>query len=401
MSSALERALLRLQVFSQGPCLGYFLKTQLSVDDMLNLRLTSRSLYRLSELSKMAFDTIYVHTPVPPGRGQHFDAFENIALPCRNLVVKIAFPAQVSHSPQKSTSSEPISMVAKSASSSDALSDIIDSYYPYPEPPIAWKFVVQRKPGDIDQALLEQWYKIFMLCPNIETLQIACNGDPSWPGCTDIEAVLVILRIALERTNPEHLHTVRLSPIHAMGIMHLRWAGAGAYGDAPASPNPIWQRLKVLLLQIYNPYIEGRLSKSQKQLFDKVFADYLQSFSQTLTRLDLSWIGADGPNPFFVEEARSSLRLSKPWRNLEELWFRGVVVNRHSCAATRELAPHLQRLMVPKVESSEEDRAGHVVWSDCLDQENGKEVGDTGCWKTLQGVRLSAIPDPLFRGRLT
>jgi hypothetical protein len=394
MSSPLERALLCLQTFSKGPSLGHFLKLYFATQDMLNLRSTSRSLHDLAELNEIALETIYIYTPVPSGRNQCTAALKRIGPLCRHIVVKIAYPPKSCYL-QRTSSLSTNASAPRFVSGSDTISDILNSYCPYAEPPVAWKFVVQRKPGDIDQNLLQQWCEIFKLLPKLETVHIACNGDPAWPGCTNIESALVILRITLERVNPEHLHTVCLSPIHAMGIMHLRWAGAGAYGEACASSNPVWSRLKVLKLEIISPYTEGRLSTRQKRLFEKIFVDYLQSFTRILIQLDLSWLGAAGPNPFVVEDRHKAMELTKSWSRLRELRLNNVISN--CCISTiKQLAPNLPTLAVVVDLPKAGDRM-RKQWVDYRGQE--LEDNDNSDWMTLQNVRISAIPKPLFQHR--
>jgi hypothetical protein len=397
MSSPLERALLRLQTFSKGPSLGYFLKLYLATQDVLSLRLTSRSLHGLAELNGIALETIYVHTPVPSGRSQHTDALKTVGPLCRHVVVKIAYPPRSCNSSRPSSLSTDVS-ARRSGGGSDTISDILDSYCPYAEPPVAWKFVVQRKPGDIDRNLLRQWCEIFEILPNLEIVHIACNGDPVWPGCTDIEATLVLLRITLERVNPEHLHTVCLSPIHAMGIMHLRWAGAGAYGEACASRNSVWSRLKVLKLGILSPYTEGRLTICQKRLFEKIFVDYLQSFSRTLIQLELSWIGAAGPNPFVAEDGHQAVDLIKIWSRLIELQLHNVTMN-CSISTIQNLIPDLRkfRAVVGYPHASDQKHEHWVSYRGHELEEHGNENAN---WMRLQNVRDSAIPEPLFSHRL-
>ncbi|KAI4717593.1 hypothetical protein E4T48_06220 [Aureobasidium sp. EXF-10727] len=398
MSSPLERALLRLQVFSKGPSLGHFLKLYLATQDTLSLRLTSRSLYGLAELKEVAFETFFIHTPVPPRRKQCTEALKDIGSLCRHVVVKIAYPPEAYCSPATPSFSINAS-TPRSDSGRDAISDILDSYCPYPEPPVAWKFVVQRKPSDIDQILLQQWCEIFKLMPNLESVHIACNGDPAWPGCTDIELALIMLRITLERVNPEHIHTVNLSPIHAMGIMHLRWAGAGAYGEACASTSPIWYRLKVLKLAVLSPYSENRLSAGQKQIFGKIFADYLQSFSRSLVELDLSWLGAAGPNPFVSGEDHQSMQLTRKWSGLEELRLNNMTLN-CSVSTIKQLAPAVRRLMVNVDASNAGNQMVRGRWKDCQGYELENHDNDNADWMALQNVRMSAIPEPLFQHRL-
>lgn len=396
MSSPLERALLRLKVFSKEPHLEQFIQGYLPVRDMLNLRLTSRSLYRLTELKQTSFETIYVQTPVPPGREKSIETLEKIAGPCRQLVIRIAYPVKLLTSLRKAPPSDNDSASSYSATNSEGSSDIKDSSCPYVEAPIAWKFLLQRKPGQVDQALLDQWCRIFKLFPDMEVLHISCNGDPAWPGCTDIEALLIILRIAIERADPKRLHTVRLSPIHAMGIMHLRWSGAGAYGEATAACNPVWQRLGVLELQIFNPYMRGRLSTPQKHLFSRILTDYLQSFSLTLTRLNFSWLGANGPNPFMLAETHKNPKLTKIWGNLKELWLRNVVLDTKAPSEIRKRAPNLRRLMLSMNNENSEGGMACDIWNDHLKQVHANEGNGAIDWRNMQVVRYSAIPVALF-----
>jgi hypothetical protein len=397
MSSPLERALLRLQTLSKGPSLGHFFKLYLTTQDILNLRLTSRSLCGLAELKEIALETVYIHTPVPAGRNQYTDTLDQVGRLCRHVVVKIAYPPK-SRCPPRTSSLNTNVPAPRFRSGSDTISDILGSYCPYAEPPVAWKFVVQKKPGDVDQNLLREWCAMFELLPNLETVHIACNGDPAWPGCTDIESALIILRIALERVNPEHLHTVCLSPIHPMGIMHLRWAGAGAYGEACASKNPVWSRLKVLKLDILSPYTEGRLSTCQTQLFEKIFADYLQSFSRTLMRLDLSWLGAASPISFVAEHGHQAIKLTKSWTRLIELRINNVTSS-CSISTIKKLAPNIQKLAVT-VDVPNTDERTHRHWNGYGRQKLEQHENDNVGWKTVPDVRTSMIPEPLFSDRL-
>ncbi|KAH0367315.1 hypothetical protein KCU65_g4760, partial [Aureobasidium melanogenum] len=339
---------------------------------MLNLRLASRSLYGLAGLNEVAFETIYIHTPVTHGRKQYTSTLKIVG-------TNVSTP--------------------RSTSESDTISNIFDSYCPYAEPPIAWKYVVQRKPSDVDQGLLQQWCGIFRLLPKLEIVHIACNGDPAWPGCTDIESALIMLRITLERVNPKHIHTVCLSPIHAMGIMHLRWAGAGAYGEACASKNPVWYRLKTLKLGVLSPYVEGRLSKCQILLFEKIFTDYLLSFSKTLTKLDLSWFGEAGPDPFNVGEDHQTMKLTKTWNRLEELRLVNVTLNGSSSNIT-QLAPHIRKLTVAGGTANAGDQVLRKHWEGCQGQQLGGQDNDNANWMSSRDVRISAIPEPLFQHHL-
>lgn len=130
MSSPLERALLRLQVFSKGPSLRHLLKKYLATQDVLNLRLTSHSLLGLAELNEVAFETIQIHTPVPHGRRQYMATLEVIGSLCRRVVVRVVYPPK----PCCSTGTPSLSTNAstpRSSSKSDTISNILDSYCPY------------------------------------------------------------------------------------------------------------------------------------------------------------------------------------------------------------------------------------------------------------------------------
>lgn len=361
---------------------------------MLNLRLTSRSLHGLAELNEVAFETIYIHTPVPCGRKQYTDTLRMVGSFCRQVVVKVAYPLKECYSTGTSSPSTNVSTPCTS-SGSDTISNILDSYCPYAEPPIAWKFVVQRKPSDVDQDLLQQWCEIFRLLPRLVTLHIACNGDPAWPGCTDIESALIMLRITLERVKPKHIHTVCLSPIHAMGIMHLRWAGAGAYGEACASRDPVWYRLKTLKLGILSPYTEGRLSERQIRLFEKIFADYLLSFNKTLTKLDLSWLGEAGPNPFVAGENHQTMKSTKTWIGLEELRLINVILNCSTSTIT-QLAPNIRELTIAGGTANAGDQVVRKQWEGCQGLEPEGHDDENASWMSSRDVRISAIPEPLF-----
>lgn len=178
------------------------------------------------------------------------------------------------------------------------------------------------------------------------------------------------------------------------GIMHIRWSGAGAYGEACALMKPVWSRLKVLKLAILSPYTEGRLSTSQKRLFEKIFADYLQSFSRTLYQLDLSWLGAAGPNPFVSEDGHHAMKLTNRWSSLTELRLNNVTMN-CSVSTVKQLAPNLRNfIVVADASDAGNQKRKHRV--NCRDQEFEEHDNDDKSWMALQNVRNSAVPEPLF-----
>lgn len=88
----------------------------------------------------------------------------------------------------------------------------------------------------------------------------------------------------------------------------------------------------------------------------------------------------------------------RSWSRLEELWL-GRVKTGHDVSLIKQLAPHLQRLMVASDVLDKDGESTHQAWDDCLVQhENHHKDGSE--WMALREVRLSALPAPLFQNRL-
>lgn len=167
-------------------------------------------------------------------------------------------------------------------------------------------------------------------------LTISCTGVPAWPGWSAVEQSLVSIRQALESGSNPALTTVRLCPIHAIGVLHLRWAGGAAYGNASWSAGLLWRRLTRLEICLANP--AGLLAKDQQKMFVKALHDYLASFSHSLEELHFQWTGHTGPNPLLLEEVAwrgrrsGSTSFSAPpltWRRL-----RSIGLQNCGCQAT-------------------------------------------------------------------
>lgn len=220
MPSAFELCLVRLQATHEGSGLES-LVDYLSIGSASSIRSASRTLYGLREVEKKAFQTVYI--PTPPNQKQCVGDLGNVGQYCNHLIIRIAFATQATK--KKPTGQTIQDFLAKPRHQQAHEARLISRHSQQnstPKIPVAWKFFLQRRPSEINQALLKQWLLVFSLFPNITTLTIACNGDPAWPGCTDIEMLLIVLRICIERTNPASLRTICLNPIHAMGIMHFR-----------------------------------------------------------------------------------------------------------------------------------------------------------------------------------
>lgn len=405
MASTFERAVNILRVEScHGPL--DLLTDQIdSVRDLLSLRATCRAFSTLRQINIHIFKTIYMHAP---SHGEQcVDALTSLGSLCRTLVVKIAFPCvpkpDIYHVADHGSASG--SRGSKPNLAGRTHRRHIEEDHKYERPhllerrrlakiaalpePIAWKFVLQRRPHQSNPTHLKAWHKTLSFFPNITTLNIACNGDPRWPGCTDIEICLINLRICIERVNFKYLRQVVLDPIHAAGIMHFRWAGLGAYGEANgcAPPSPTqstptgtpWQRLDSLNLRIRNPLIDGRTNERQRTIFMKVFVDYLRSFKRTLRVLKLQWMEGDGPDPsLLMKDTACEQRAGDTlWLRLEELWLGNMLVDRASAVAINSYAPVLQKLMIVtsqrggRVHGNDQSEwgpvgANDILWTDML-----------------------------------
>lgn len=107
------------------------------------------------------------------------------------------------------------------------------------------------------------WAEFLSRCDQLQNIVISTNGKPGWPGKTHVEDDLLDLRVALETAYLPHVRRVRLTPMHAMGIVHLRWSGFGAFGALAVKPFNVWSNLHTLDVQLENPFLtKQRLSES-------------------------------------------------------------------------------------------------------------------------------------------
>lgn len=173
------------------------------------------------------------------------------------------------------------------------------------------------------------WTELLSHCKELENIEILTNGEPAWPGRTSIELELVHLRVALESVDLPKIRRVSLTPIHAMGIVHLRWSGFAAFGDVSINPSIIWSNLHTLDLQLKNPLLaERQLSEPQQLMFMKIFHDYLRSFGDTLKCLRFVWLDGEGPSPITLdlEPELEGRRKAITWTALEEVWLGNVLM---------------------------------------------------------------------------
>lgn len=160
-------------------------------------------------------------------------------------------------------------------------------------------------------------------------------GDPGWPGRTGVEDALVMVRAALETSQLSHVRSIQFTPIHAMGIMHVRWSGLGAIGtDLESVPTyKLWQNLHTLNIQLRNPFLKRHeLSRSQQAMFKKILYDYLRSFAATLKCLRFVWMDDDGPSPITLDLEPELIGNRQPivWSVLEEMCLGNIQLPRRT-----------------------------------------------------------------------
>ncbi|KAK0273730.1 hypothetical protein LTR35_012167 [Friedmanniomyces endolithicus] len=201
----------------------------------------------------------------------------------------------------------------------------------------------------------KKWTSIFTRCRQLRHLTLHIHGDPSWPGRTAVETTLVALRLALETSRPPNLREITYDPIHAMGIIHLRWSGALApFGPAspPLPTNPtttIWQNLQTLTLHLLNPFDPiSALTPPQTLLAKKSLHAFLRSFTPTLHTLRFVYLDSEGPSPLtlHLETGLVGEREPLPWRALRELWVGNMTSLGRTLESAGEVAPGLEGLWV-------------------------------------------------------
>ncbi|KAK4548907.1 hypothetical protein LTR36_008680 [Oleoguttula mirabilis] len=243
----------------------------------------------------------------------------------------------------------------------------------------------QMPPGlqSSQHASRELWASIFSRCDDLQSLTLRIDGDPAWPGRTSVEDAIVDIRLALEDSEVGNLVEVRLTPVHAMGIIHLRWTGMSAFGSPmPAlAPSPqVWARVETLDLQLKSPFATGKLLAAQQLMFKKIMYEYLRSFAPTLRSLRFVWLDGEGPSPLTLHlEEELENRLPLKWHKLEELWVGNVSYPHRAIRLASELAPKLERLATLRSthRDSRMDLADPNAWVHVL---LGKRQSDPSTW---------------------
>lgn len=311
------------------------------------------------------FRHIYINVPLDK---HDADEFLEILVPfCHSMTITVKPDADA---PSRSSR---LSGFSISGALSNGLNRINSKRESVWSPPSTWRSpdirrstrtTLARKSVPLAQLLPEQqtapedamkvWINIFLRCHQLRLLTFRVYGDSAWPGRTEIEDMLVVLRMALEQAVVPNLREVRFAPLHAICIVHLRWSGLGAFGALSPTPSPnttgplIWQRLQTLDLQLFNPFATSKLTSAQELMFKKLLNNYLGSFAPTLRCLRFVWLDAAGPSPLTLhleeELAGRSDRQALKWPVLEELRVGNMTHPHRTIGVAKELAPKLDRL---------------------------------------------------------
>ena len=331
------------------------------------LRSVSRVFYDLIDGTRaiLMFRELYIDAPLPLSVDTQ-RSLARVAPNCRHLTIKVGYPRSPSSSSGTTLVDSPTSYddpsrhrdepyftagfpsIAGSSpgstTSSITSTDTIQLRGTSPRTavsleqlsPTAWQQYAHTK---------QQWIDILSRFTHLKTLTLRINGDPAWPGFTNAEEMLVTLRIAIESANIKKLKTLCLAPVHAMGIIHLRWLDMGTFGETSPSASSVWQGIDALNMWIQNPFTTEKLSEAQSVMFKKILYECLRSFAPTLRCLRFVWLGGDGPSPLTLHlppdiEGRAEIH----WPKLEELCVGNIILPRRMIKLTPKLAPNVTRL---------------------------------------------------------
>lgn len=196
---------------------------------------------------------------------------------------------------------------------------------------------------EVDRELLTY---VFKRLKNLKDLTLIVNGDPAWPGRTEIESVLTSLRCSVERAALKNIRSFTLSPIHFCGILHLRWAGFGPFYELP-TPDvcaDLWQSITLLDIRLRNPtHAEKKLTDAQTRMSIKILQSYLRSFAPTLRCLRFVWLDDDGPSPLLLDDEPGMENIQRIfWPVLEEIYFGNIATANKTVQTIPGRAPNVK-----------------------------------------------------------
>lgn len=324
---------------------------ELDARSLRHLRASSRSLKGfVDNRGQIAFPEIYLYAPVRAGTTTQ--GIENIAPFCRSLTIKVSLPkdASIESAPSdtKSTSSKKPRRGTNALRRLDIVKKLWSSSLSLLLPPASTPNPNPSLPSLQHPDALEMdfrlWEHLFAQFPHLThlTLRVTPSHNyPSWPGRQALEETLLLLRISLERSRPRNLQTLTCSPIHAMGLIHLRWTSFGAFREVPSRVNMrLWRNLSTLNLRVLNPL--GEIDERKGIMFLGILYDYLRSFAPTLRTLQFVWLGGrdGGPSPLCLEdEAGLQHRPPLHWPRLESFWFGNLSRPNRTISLIPDVAP--------------------------------------------------------------
>ncbi|KAI7195362.1 hypothetical protein KC324_g4678, partial [Hortaea werneckii] len=239
---------------------------------------------------------------------------------------------------------------------------------PIAQDSMAQKFFLPNEQHS-QHAVRQCWLNVFSRCHQLEILELCIHGDSGWPGRTEVESAIVDIKNALEWSGVPKLWEVKLVPVHAMGIVHLRWSGLSAFGPVASLNNDllVWQRIQLLDIQLPNPLKNDKLSRSQQLMFKKILYDYLRSFAPTLYRLHFLWLDGEGPSPIMLHtsaglEDRKLIR----WHNLQELRLGNIIQEHESAELAGDHFPKLEKLQLLRPHAEPSGLNSMDTWVDIL-----------------------------------
>ena len=286
-----------------GP--GDLIFSYLSKTDLLNFRLTSRDAAQVAHraAAPRMFATLFASFPSEDARRRPpTSALQGIGVYCQKLIIRLA-PITCARFIEVGTLSWSRGVGWQSTTASAVACPPTVATPPERDAnssPLSARILYSASLPR-ETAMPSYWEGIFDLVPHVTELTISCPGVPPWSGYLAVEQSLVAIRQALESSSSLQAFTCfRLDPIHAIGLLHCRWSGAAAYGNAAWTAGARWRKIKELDISLANP--AGLLTKDQQKIFVKVLHDYLGSFSHTIEDLSLRWIGRFGPNVLLLEE---------------------------------------------------------------------------------------------------
>ncbi|KAM3414167.1 hypothetical protein BST61_g10825 [Cercospora zeina] len=253
---------------------------------------------------------------------------------------------------------------------------------------------------DSNTHMVEKLGQMLAQLQNVRELFIRVGGEPSWPGPSPTEDILIALRLALQRAKLPKLRALHLDPVHAAGVLYLRWAGYGAFSASMYSSHHtklpsthIWANMTELDLRIRNPAATRKLSDNQMMMFLQVLEDYLRSFHRTIRCLRFVWLDAPGPSPLILGDLLERRHLV--WRSLREFCYGGI----NGVKQSLEVLP----VRMPSVNSVKVLRASNTssseIW-DALQLPKGKKavrapMPRTSHYTEESRSKISLMPAPL------